>query len=1278
MKYIKDSIVKYGETLIIGDLLRLEEDADGRVSIRAVSSGIGAINLDDLGDVTISSPITNNFVRYNGSQWVNVTITSGNLPDSGNYLRLDGSTPMAGNLSMQSYQITFGATGASAALNMNNRDIINIGNLQINDPGPNEGIVWTGGSGWKIYESPDALTNFGGNLQIVLSGTRIATWDILGGYTQVIGPITVGNATTPVAVGQDEFVATDGTRQAVVGVDATRGLFGMRSNHEFSLMTSNTRRWTIDVNGRLLAVADDTYDIGATGATRPRTGYFSDSIVIGTDPGGSNSLRIGGSAWFNADLGDGYVRIDGDSGVADQGGILLDNSSSASRHMKMTATFTGSPGTSSRFRMGWVNSGDKETFINGAAFEIGPAYQMKLFASGTGSLVVGSDPGNTETVRLGGTVRIGDISTSITGSGLVLANTAASASNITMVAGGRIDMPFYDSAAALDTKRWDISVDGVGGPGSFSFVTRKDDGTAGIQWLRALRTAQIVTQVLLTASGTIALLDTTSWRPGTDGGTTLGNASTRWDDIFTRGSVNIYGVGAEPSLRFTRNLTNNPRWDLGRMNTTALRWVYSDDITSEFEAMQLTAGAVLIGRDTSGGTRWTLGPSGGATGFELGRTDNTAASAFIDFHSSSTSVDYDVRVIVQSGTGANGGGSLTAIASSFIYQIAAGSTIALLDATSWRPSVTGAVELGSSTQRWGKLWGEDADFSQNIIVSGAFSAAGGILTASTSGAVVIAGALAELALTPRTGGGAKWELYTQTTASFRLYHAGDQYIFSDTEFTPSVTGGKKLGITGTRWSELWLSGDATIGSLGTFDSTYTPAVDNILIYSGTKWIPRYFQPNFTSGQVIATNLGDGTSATYVNDGRTPAGSPTAPTGVQDPVATAHYRAIIVDMSAYGALPSDKVFVLDYSVNGAAYSTNAIISTSNKVVHSNLDPVKTYAYKYKIRGSSDSVYSDPSNTVSPSNNSEVNAFGVVIASQIATANLSSISANIGDIAAGQVRNPANTVGILFSGTLPGSWTTYMNLVSTGSNPLFHHPGLDLLANGSAIFSGTVNAGYLTIGSGVVNGSLFVSNNISASLLTIIPPTGTGWSLEPSNPIALSYGLTFRNGATQFLNLGGNGFNGVYANNGFAAGYNFISNTFLINSGVSINSGTIGCGGDIWNPLVIFSGSGTQLVDWRRGNVQKLILKATGQTIKLAQGNVGGVYTLLLFQDAVGGRTVTSWISDDANTDVVWSGSGIAPTLSTGGNKIDIISFVKTKGTGATDHYLGVTGGQNYSG
>ena len=56
-------------------------------------------------------------------------------------------------------------------IDMDNNTISNVDRLTFNDPGPNEGLSWTCGYLWKIYESPENLTtNSAGNLQFV-SGT---------------------------------------------------------------------------------------------------------------------------------------------------------------------------------------------------------------------------------------------------------------------------------------------------------------------------------------------------------------------------------------------------------------------------------------------------------------------------------------------------------------------------------------------------------------------------------------------------------------------------------------------------------------------------------------------------------------------------------------------------------------------------------------------------------------------------------------------------------------------------------------------------------------------------------------------------------------------------------------------------------------------------------------------------------------------------------------------------------------------------------------------------
>lgn len=69
----------------------------------------------------------------------------------------------------------------------------------------------------------------------------------------------------------------------------------------------------------------------------------------------------------------------------------------------------------------------------------------------------------------------------------------------------------------------------------------------------------------------------------------------------------------------------------------------------------------------------TIANPGSNSGLEMGRTDGTANTPFIDLHSSGFANDYDVRLIASGGTSGSGGGTLTLQAASLaigpaIYQ----------------------------------------------------------------------------------------------------------------------------------------------------------------------------------------------------------------------------------------------------------------------------------------------------------------------------------------------------------------------------------------------------------------------------------------------------------------------------------------------------------------------------------------------------------------------------------------------------------------------------------
>ena len=85
--------------------------------------------------------------------------------------------------------------------------------------------------------------------------------------------------------------------------------------------------------------------------------------------------------------------------------------------------------------------------------------------------------------------------------------------------------------------------------------------------------------------------------------------------------------------------------------------------------------ASVIGLSVGGSTRMSVGTTAigfgpitsftfgntaaGNVGFEIGRTDGTSSTPFMDFHCGATAVDYDVRLIASAGTGVAGGGTLT-------------------------------------------------------------------------------------------------------------------------------------------------------------------------------------------------------------------------------------------------------------------------------------------------------------------------------------------------------------------------------------------------------------------------------------------------------------------------------------------------------------------------------------------------------------------------------------------------------------------------------------------
>ena len=126
-----------------------------------------------------------------------------------------GNHASAGYLTTSSASTTYLAKSGGTmggAINMSNFNITGVNVLTFNDPGPNEGISWSGGN-TKIYESPNNLTsNTAGNLQFVYGSTRRLTVNNTG--IDVNGNITVSGTVD----GRD--IATDGTKLDTIDTNA--------------------------------------------------------------------------------------------------------------------------------------------------------------------------------------------------------------------------------------------------------------------------------------------------------------------------------------------------------------------------------------------------------------------------------------------------------------------------------------------------------------------------------------------------------------------------------------------------------------------------------------------------------------------------------------------------------------------------------------------------------------------------------------------------------------------------------------------------------------------------------------------------------------------------------------------------------------------------------------------------------------------------------------------------------------------------------------------------
>lgn len=218
-----------------------------------------------------------------------------------------------------------------------------------------------------------------------------------------------------------------------------------------SLSTNNTTRWTIDTSGHLTTGTDNTYDIGVSGATRPRTGYFGRSLFVGTpaaEPTDEGSFAAGGNfdGVLRNDLNNASVGANAVASVkaaSNVGGIQIRSLGSNHATLPAGAELLADSGITGGLVIRTTGTVECDIlFSAGAGFGNHDwAIKSSLTPGARGHLVTGTD--NTYDIGASGATRPRTIY-----AGTSVAVGAALTLNTTTLSGSSSS---FDTSAALDT-----------------------------------------------------------------------------------------------------------------------------------------------------------------------------------------------------------------------------------------------------------------------------------------------------------------------------------------------------------------------------------------------------------------------------------------------------------------------------------------------------------------------------------------------------------------------------------------------------------------------------------------------------------------------------------------------------------------------------------------------------------------------------------------------------------------------------------------------------------
>ena len=130
----------------------------------------------------------------------------------------------------------------------------------------------------------DTALIYNGNAQDFYIGLDDSADDLVIGLGSTVG------STAIISMNEDQHVSLQAAKRLYF--DGFGNTYLSESSSDVLMVTvGGTDRWKFS-GGNLLTEADDNYDIGAAGATRPRDVYVGTSVQIGDNPAGAGTIRL--------------------------------------------------------------------------------------------------------------------------------------------------------------------------------------------------------------------------------------------------------------------------------------------------------------------------------------------------------------------------------------------------------------------------------------------------------------------------------------------------------------------------------------------------------------------------------------------------------------------------------------------------------------------------------------------------------------------------------------------------------------------------------------------------------------------------------------------------------------------------------------------------------------------------------------------------------------------------------------------------------------------------